>query len=285
MLSDRLVGALCIGLAAVAATWDGHATWRVPRSGPRTAAHAGPARNTTATTFPTEPTAATTTTAPGSSASTAPARSGGPAGEDDRAVARRAVLVPGDLPSGFVTLRPAPGDDEATGDGPFEHCLGSDAGALTAAIRAKAASAQFARDGTGTVLSSAAVLDRPVSAEKIMKMLGSSSARSCFEGLINARLARNPNLPEDVRGTLRPIGVGRVGDQTIGFRFDVRLRAEDVEEDPDPSEEEISYLADFVFVRRGRVLALVEMAGLRVPFDRGVAEAMLSSLAGHIPST
>jgi hypothetical protein len=63
----------------------------------------------------------------------------------------------------------------------------------------------------------------------------------------------------------------------------VKLPAEDVEDDPKPSEGQISYLADFVFLRRGRVLALVEMASLRQPFDSGVAGGLLASLVRHMP--
>jgi hypothetical protein len=299
MLPDRLLGALCVGLAALAATWGGNATWKVPQAGLRPAT--GPptqlgaasvsaeASTTTATggtpgtTIPPGATPAPATTAPGSSTTTTPTRPPGPGGEVARAMAHQAVLVSADLPSGFVTLRPAPEDDERTSDGPFERCLGADAGSLTAAIAAKAGSAQFAKAGTGTVSSSSAVLDRTVSAEKVMDMLSSSSARSCFEGLINARLARNPNLPEDVRGKLATRDADPVGDQTTGFRFEVRLPAEDVEDDPNPSEDKIPYLADFTFVRRGRVLALVEMANLRRPFDSGTANDVLASLAKHMP--
>jgi hypothetical protein len=302
MLPDRLVGALCVGLAALAATWGGNTTWRAPHAWPRQAAApasqrgaAGPsseastttaAGGTTGMTLPTEAAVAPTTTIPGSSTTTTVGRSTGPAGEPAKAkaMARQALLVVGDLPSGFVTLRAAPGDDDPTTDGPFERCLGADAGALTAAIRAKAASAQFARTGTGTASSSSAVFDQTAPAERVMGILGSSPARSCFEGLINARLARNPNLPENVRGTLASIDAEQAGDQTTGFRFEVKLPAEDVVEDPDPSEDQVSYLADFVFVRRGRVLALVELANLRHPFDAGLAQGLLSSLAKHMPS-
>jgi hypothetical protein len=300
MLPDRLVGALCVGLAALAATWGGNATWRAPHSWPRQAAAPATQRGAadssseastitaaggaTETTLPGGAVVAPTTTTPGSSTTTTVARSPGPGGGPAKAMARQALLVAGDLPSGFATLHPAPGDDDPTTDGPFERCLGADAGVLTAAIAAKAASAQFARAGTGTASSSSAVFDQSASAEKVMEILDSSSARSCFEGLINARLARNPNLPEDVRGALTSIDVDPAGDQTTGFRFEVKLPAEDVVDDPDPSEDQVSYLADFVFVRRGRVLALVELANLRHPFDAGLAQGLLTSLAKHMPS-
>jgi hypothetical protein len=298
MLSDRLVGVLCLGLAALAATWDGDVTWPAarrarPMATARPASHrdaadaafeasAGTAAGGTTGPPPTRTAAAPTTTASGSTTTTATGPPG-PGSEAARAIARQALVVQGDLPSGFVVLRPAPADEQPTTDGPLERCLGADAGQLTAAIGAKAGSAQFGKGGTGTVSSSSAVFDQIASAQRALDVLSSPSARSCFEGLINARLARNPNLPEDVRGSLSSLEVERVGDQTTGYRFEVKLPAEDVEDDPKPSEGQISYLADFVFLRRGRVLALVEMASLRQPFDSGVAGDLLSSLVQHMP--
>ncbi|MGH9003312.1 MAG: hypothetical protein ACRDYV_09300, partial [Acidimicrobiia bacterium] len=117
---DRLVGALCLVVAAVALTWGpgpaeesesrvlGRAELKVsaggetdgdPAAAPPTTA---PAPDTTTSTAkgtpgstPTSATAPTTTTAPASK-------------EADEALARRAVLAQGDLPGGFVVVRPAP---------------------------------------------------------------------------------------------------------------------------------------------------------------------------------
>ena len=176
-------------------------------------------------------------------------------------------------------VRPAPTGPAET-DGPFERCLGPDAAALTAAVRAKARSGEFGRSESGTVSSSAAVLDTADSAGRVLTALATASARSCFEGLINARLARNPNFSEDVRGTMSPIDATGYGDQSAGFRFEVQLPAEDVEAEPaEEQNEKVPYIADFVFLRKDRVLALIEFGNLRRPFPQPELKAVATSLA------
>src|SRR5260370_923909 len=122
-------------------------------------------------------------------------RRAGPAGKP----APRPLLAPADVPGGFPMASPAPAAGSAPADSPLERCVGPDAGSLTATIGARARSATFARPDTGSVSSSSVVFDQPTSAEKILGLMTTSSARSCFEGLINARLARNPNLSQDVQ--------------------------------------------------------------------------------------
>ncbi len=289
---DRLVGALCLVVAAVALTWGrgpveeserraaGREVLEVSAAGETEAPVAVGDAEATSTTAagPATTTAtgkgsasSTTTTGPTTSTTTAP-----PSREADEALARRVVLTPGDLPGGFVLVRPAPtGPSEA--DGPFERCLGPDAAALTAAVRGKARSGEYGRSGAGTVSSSSAVLDNPTSAEKVLATLATPAARGCFEGLINARLARNPKLSEDVRGTMSPLDVSGFGDQSTGFRFEVQLPADDVEDEP--SGDKVPYIADFVFVRKGRFLALIEFGNLRHPFPPEDLKVVATNLA------
>jgi hypothetical protein len=288
---DRLVGALCLVVAAVAATWGhGPAEEAERRAAGRQMLEVSAAGGTeapvaadevtsttgaapTSSTVPGRGSASTTTTAaPKPTTTTAP-----PSREADDALARRVVLTGGDLPNGFVMVRPAP-TGPAEADGPFERCLGPDAAHLTAAVRAKARSGEYGRSGAGTVSSSSAVLDTPASAEKVLATLATPAAQACFEGLINARLARNPNLSEDVRGTMSPLDASGFGDQSTGFRFEVQLPAEDVENEPS-SEEKVPYIADFVFVRKGRVLALIEFGNLRAPFPPPDLKAVATRLA------
>ncbi len=285
---DRLVGALCLVVAAVAATWGqgpaeeadhraaGRETLHVTVAGETEERDAGTVASTTAPPPTTTSTvkaapAATTTTAP-TTTTTAP-----PSKEADQALAQRAVLVPADLPSGFVVVRPAPSATTDV-DGPFERCLGSDAAALTAAVRAKARSGEYGRSGAGTVSSSSAVMDTPTSGEKVLSALGTPSARGCFEGLINARLARNPKLSEDVRGTMSPLAVSGFGEQSTGFRFEVQLPAEDVENEPAEEGGKVPYIADFVFARKGRTLVVVEFGNLRQPFAPGDLMSVVNNL-------
>jgi hypothetical protein len=128
------------------------------------------------------------------------------------------------------------------------------------------------------VSSSSAVLDTPASAEKVLSALATPSARGCFEGLINARLARNPKLSEDVRGTMSPLAVSGFGEQSTGFRFEVQLPAEDVENEPSGEGEKVPYIADFVFARKGRTLALVEFGNIRQPFPPGDLMSVVNNL-------
>jgi hypothetical protein len=274
---DRLVGAVCLVVAAVAATWGrGPAEEADHRAAGRETLHVTVAGETqerdagTVASTPAPPPASTTSTAkggPAATTTTAPTTTttAPPSKEADQALAQRAVLIPADLPSGFMVVRPAP-SATAESDGPFERCLGSDAAALTAAVRAKARSGEYGRSGAGTVSSSSAVMDTPASGEKVLSALATSSARGCFEGLINARLARNPKLSEDVRGTMSPLAVSGFGEQSTGFRFEVQLPAEDVENEPANEGERVPYIADFVFARKGRTLVLVEFGNLRQPF-------------------
>lgn len=292
MVADRVIGVLCLGVAVAAATWgDGPTGREAPRRGVRTTlvagtgGEAGPsaaAPSSTSTTSAGAPAGAgapSTTTAPKASStttSTAPPVNR----EADAAAAQKALLASGDLPAGYTQTRPAP--PPGGSEGPFERCLGKEAAVLTAAVRAKAGSAEYVKAEAGTVSSTAAVLDQPTSAERVMAILGSDPARSCFEGLINMRLARNPNLSEDARGTITPLDAGAYADQTTAFRFEVHLPAEDVEAEPPEGEEEIPYVADFVFVRRGRAIALFEFASLRHPFPPADLQTVAGNVAAHL---
>ena len=283
---DRLVGALCLVIAAVAATWGrGPAEEADQRAAGRETLHvsvagdseerdpAGPVASTTAPPPSTTALSAATTTtrAPVTTTTAVPSK------EADEALARRAVLSQADVPAGFVVVRQAPATATET-DGPFERCLGPDAAALSAAVRAKARSAEYGRSGAGTVSSSAAVMDTAANGEKVLAALATPTARGCFENLINARLARNPKLSEDVRGTMSPLAVSGFGDQSTGFRFEVQLPAEDVEDEPSGEGGRVPYIADFVFARKGRVLALIEFGNIRQPFPPGDLMAVVNNL-------
>jgi hypothetical protein len=293
VLHDRLLGVLCLGAATLAATWGGNGALRhVPveaARGPRPAAQADAVDSATvapdtASAPPADP-SSTATTAPAAPTTTGKA---GPATTTTRpvevaaALARRALLAPTDVPAGFAVTSPAPPDGAAPPDSPVERCVGSDAGRLTAAIAARARSATFARSDTGTVSSSAMVFDQPASAEKVLGLLGTPTARSCFEGLINARLARNPNLSQDVHGSLGPAPSPSVGEGALAYRFDVRLPAEDVDRNAAPDDPPVRYVADFLFVRKGRTLVLAEFDNLRQPWVDTALRGVATALAAHV---
>jgi hypothetical protein len=294
VLHDRLMGVLCLGAATLAATWGGNTAIRRDANeaapGSRPAAHAdsispvlttpenGPTPATdpssTATTAPVAP----TTTGKAAKATTTTARPG----EAPDALARRALLAPTDVPAGFTVTIPAPPDGAAPADSPVERCVGPDAGRLTAAIGARARSATFARSDTGSVSSSAMVFDQPTAAEKVLGLLTTPAARSCFEGLINARLARNPHLSQDVHGALGPAPSPSVGEGALAYRFEVRLPAEDVDRNAAPNDPPVRYVADFLFVRKGRTLVLAEFDNLRQPWVDTALQGVAAALVAHV---
>jgi hypothetical protein len=293
VLHDRLTGVLCLGAATLAATWGGngalrhvsaraangsvgavHADALGPAPGSPDPGPAPAAGDTASTASTTAPSSTTTAKAAGATTTTRP-------GEASAVLAKRALLAAADVPAGFTVTGPAPPDGSSASDSPFERCLGPDAGSLTTAIAARARSATFAKPDTGSVSSSAVVFDQPASAEKVLGLLTTPSARSCFEGLINARLARNPRLSQDVHGSLGPAPSPSAGEGAIAYRFDVRLPAEDVDASARPDDPPVRYVADFLFVRKGRTLVLAEFDNLRQPWVDTALRGVVTALVAH----
>ena len=292
MLHDRLLGVLCLGAATLAATWGGnpvlHEASAHAVKGAAPPVHADalgssaagdgwlpiPESSTTTTTAATS----TSTTAKPAAVPTTTAPPGEPAGD----VAKRALLTPADVPAGFTVTSPAPPDGATMADSPFERCAGSDSVALTQAIGARSRSATYARADVGSVSSSVVVFDQPATAEKILGQMTTTAARSCFEGLINARLARNPRLSQDVHGALGPAPSPSVGETALGYRFEVRLPAEDVDVNARSDDPPVRFVADFLLVRKGRSLVLVEFDNLRQPWAEGALRGVATNLAAHL---
>jgi hypothetical protein len=292
VLHDRLLGVLCLGAATLAATWGGNDVLREASAhaakGASPPVHAdalgygdsgaalapAPESSTTTTTSA----VSSTTTAQPAGAPTTTAPPGEPAGE----VARRALLAQADVPAGFTVTSAAPPEGATMSDSPFERCAGADSAALTKAIGARARSGTFARADIGSVSSSVVVFDQPATAEKVLGQMTGTAARSCFEGLINARLARNPRLSQDVHGSLGPAPSPSVGETTLGYRFEVRLPAEDVDVNARPDDPPVRFVADFLLIRKGRSLVLVEFDNLRQPWADTALNAVATNLAAHL---
>ena len=292
VLHDRLLGVLCLGAATLAATWGGndvlHAASAHAAKGAAPPVHADalafggagdgwlpiPESSTTTTTAATS----TTTTPQPAAVPTTTAPPGEPAGD----VAKRALLTQADVPAGFTVTSPAPPEGATMADSPFERCAGSDSVALTQAIGARSRSATYARADVGSVSSSVVVFDQPATAEKILGQMTTSAARSCFEGLINARLARNPRLSQDVHGSLGPAASPSVGETALGYRFEVRLPAEDVDVNAKSDDPPVRFVADFLLIRKGRSLVLVEFDNLRQPWADVALRGVATNLAAHL---
>ncbi|MEW6472760.1 MAG: hypothetical protein AB1679_10850 [Actinomycetota bacterium] len=291
MLHDRLLGVLCLGAATLAATWGGnevlHESSALTAKGAPPPVHAdtvGPGSDPIPAPAP-ESTTTVTTAVPSSSTTAPPAAATSttaPAGEPAAELARRALLVQSDVPAGFTVTSPAPPEGSMAADSPFERCVGPDAAALTKAVGARARSATFAKADTGSVSSSVVVFDQPATAEKVFGQMTTPAARSCFEGLINARLARNPRLSQDVKGSLGPAPSPAVGEAALGYRFEVRLPAEDVDATARPDDPPIRFVADFVLIRKGRTLVLAEFDNLRQPWAESALKSVAANLAAHL---
>jgi hypothetical protein len=293
VLHDRLLGVLCLAAATLAATWGGNdalhqaEAWAARNAAP--ALHAdtvipGLTSPDTATAPLADP--STTVTAAPSPSTTTPNAPGTPAapaptGEAPALLAQRAVLAQTDLPAGFTVTSPAPSDAPAAGDSPFERCAGTDAGGLTRAIGGRARSATFAKADIGSASSAAVVFDQPATAEKVLGLMTTPSARACFEELINTRLARNAKLSQDVKGSLGPAPSASVGDGSVAYRFDVRLPAEDIDRNAKPDDPPIRFVSDFLFIRKGRTLVLAEFGNLRQPWVDTTLKGVATSLVAH----
>ena len=290
MLHDRLLGVLCLGAATLGATWGGNDVLRqaaveAARSG-SPALHAdtvlpGPTSPDTGPAPPADPSTTVTTAPPASTTTEKAATTTGPSGEAPAELARRALLAQTDVPAGFTITSPAPPDNAAPPDTPFERCVGADAGRLTSAIGARARSATFAKADTGSASSVAVVFDQPATAEKVLGLMTTSAARACFEELINARLARNPKLSQDVKGSLGPAPSPSVGDGSVAYRFDVRLPAEDVDAGARPDDPPVRFVADFLLIRKGRTLLLAEFDNLRQPWVDAALKGVAANLVAH----
>ena len=292
VLHDRLLGVLCLGAATLAATWGGndvlHAASAHAARGADPAAHAdalvlddgegasAPAPESSTTVTTAEPSSTTTAKPAGAPTTTAPPVE--PAAD----LARRALLAPADVPAGFTVTSPAPPEGATMSDSPFERCAGPDSASLTQAIGARARSATFAKADIGSVSSSVVVLDQPATAEKVLGQMTGTAARSCFEGLINARLARNPRLSQDVHGSLGPAPSPSVGETALGYRFEVRLPAEDVDANASSDDPPVRFVADFLLIRKGRSLVLVEFDNLRQPWADTALRGVATNLAAHL---
>jgi hypothetical protein len=292
VVHDRLLGVLCLGAATLAATWGGNdALHQAEARAARNAASALHADTvvpglTSPDTAP-APVADPSTTAPVPSSSTTTGQ--GPAapvpasnGEVPAVLAQRAVLAQADLPAGFTLTSPAPSAAPAAGESPFERCAGADAAGLTRAIGGRARSATFAKADVGSASSAAVVFDQPATAEKVLGLMTTSSARSCFEELINSRLARNAKLSQDVKGSLGPAPSAAVGDAAVAYRFEVRLPAEDVDRNAKPDDAPVRFVSDFLFIRKGRTLVLAEFGNLRQPWVDTTLKGVAASLVAHV---
>jgi hypothetical protein len=293
VLHERLLGVLCLAAATLAATWGGNDTLHQAEA--QAARNAAPGMHADAivpglTSSDTAPAPAgdpsTTVTAAPSSSTTAPpagaAAAPAPAGEDLAALAQRALLAPTDLPAGFTMTAAAPPDPVAPGESPFERCAGADAAGLTRSIGGRARSATFAKADTGSASSAAVVFDQPATAEKVLGLMTTPSARACFEDLINTRLARNAKLSQDVKGSLGPAPSPSVGDASVAYRFDIRLPAEDIDRNAKPDDPPIRFVSDFLFIRKGRTLLLAEFGNIRQPWVDTTLQGVATNIVAHV---
>jgi hypothetical protein len=288
-VGNRILGVLFLGLAVAGVVFLGD---RVsPRRGLVVTAGPGEkaAGNATATTGATgtetaaapgpetapalAPGPSTTTTAPGATSPTvaAPALT-------DQVLAQQMVLRAEDLPAGFAQHPAGTGRAGASGSGAdaFDSCLGSDTAALRRALKVRAYSPGFTRRPSSVVSSAVALFDTPASAARVLAAIRSESARVCLEKRANDNLADDPGFPEGSSGTMTRIVLGQFGEEARGYRLEVRMPP------PEAGGKETTYLADYLFVRKGRAVVLVQFGSLDRPFPVAEAQSVVGRLAGRM---
>jgi hypothetical protein len=215
---------------------------------------------------------ATTTTATTASATTASA----PA-PTDQALAQQMVLRKEDLPAGFDQQQSGTSRSSAGGgEDAFDSCLGPDTATLRRALAVRARSPNFARRPASVVSSAAALFDTPASASRVLAALRSEAARDCLEKRANDRLADDPGFPEGSSGTMTRITLGAFGEEARAYRLEVRMPPSG------PSGKDATYLADFLFVRKGRAVVMVQFGSLDQPFPLAEAQAIAGRLAARM---
>jgi hypothetical protein len=282
-VGNRILGVLLLALAVAGVVFAGDRVHSrsvmVVRTGSGEAT-AGPADTPQApaptevaaspATIPAAPNASTTTTVAGATtASTAPPPT-------DQAVVQQMVLRPEDLPAGFSQQAAgAPRSGASNGEDAFESCLGPDTAALKRALKVRARSPGFSRRPNHAVSSAAALLDTPASAVRMMAALKTDAARECLEKRANDRLADDPGFPEGSSGTMSPLTLGAFGEESRAYRLEVHMPSED-------GGKESTYLVDFLFVRKGRAVVMVQFGSLNGPFNLGEARAVAGRLAARM---
>jgi len=204
----------------------------------------------------------------------------------DGAVARGAVLRSGDVPTGFkprahrsavpqlsdaaeqgllhcAHLPPVfveSGDDEPDADSP------------------DFISGRFAR-GPAQLVESNVLLAR--SSEDLrtpMTRVVANSAARCFSPYFRAGFEQGLGHRPSVTMTnfaVRPLDVGRIGDQAVAFQGAVTMNTSG-----GPVQQDL----DLYFVRSGRALVTVRAAGYNEPFDQRLAENLLSTIVSRLGS-
>jgi hypothetical protein len=286
-VGNRLLGVLLLALAVAGVVFAGDRVQSqrvlVVRAGTENAAGA---TDTTVVPGPDGAAApgpgSTPAPAPGTAPSTTTSAPGGnttstAAGPGDQALAQQMVLRPDDLPSGF-SQQPAgaPRSGASGGEDAFDSCLGSDTAALRRALKVRARSPHFSRRPANAVSSAAALLDTPASAVRMMAVLKTDAARECLEKQANDRLADDPGFPEGSSGRMSRIALGAFGEESRAYRLEVHIPSED------PGGKEATYLADFLFMRKGRAVVMVQFGSLNGPFNLAEAQAVAGRLAARM---
>lgn len=286
-MGNRILGVLLLGLAVAGAVVTGDrvdsrrgvvVTTGSAQGGGDAGPPATPGPGEVAT--PAEPPAAgaaaptaasTTTTAPGATttATAAPAPT-------DQALAQQMVLRREDVPAGFDQQQAGTSSSAGGGEDAFDSCLGPDTANLRRALKVRARSPGFARRPASVVTSAAALFDTPASASRVLAVIRSETARSCLEKRANDRLADDPAFPEGSSGTMAPVALGTFGEESRAYRLHVRMPP------AEPDGKGANYLADFLFVRKGRAVVMLQFGSLDQPFPLAEARAVAGRLAARM---
>jgi hypothetical protein len=192
---------------------------------------------------------------------------------NDQELADRIVLKLSDFPSGWTEDDSTDEDDDD--EDPLADCLGEESDELTDAETAEAESPDFSRGEATTASSLVSLLKTEPDAERGMELIRSEKLKQCLNEAMDKEL-RTQTGEEGVEigeVSLKNSSFPNVADETAALQMQVPITVQG---------STVSFYADIVFFREGRIVAGLMVADVGQPFPSAEAEALARKLAGRM---
>ena len=196
---------------------------------------------------------------------------GGSSSGDDQTVADDVVLKLADFPSGWTEDEAKPEEEDSAND-PIDKCFGGEGKTLDENTSAEADSPDFSRGETTTVSSFSAVMKEEKDAEAAMDILASAKLKDCFNQALEEEIKASSGEDEGFtlgEVTLKNASFAKVGDETTALQFVIPISAPGVE---------VSFYADLVFFRQGRVIGGLFLGNVTTPLASAEGEALAKKM-------
>ncbi len=205
-------------------------------------------------------------------------RASGPLSAAD---ARNAVLRPDDVPAGYTARRHRELPELSDADIDRLVACTKIARSFVVGDEPHADSPDFATgrfaSGPAQLVASRVMLARSSDdLRESLTRLADGPAVHCFEPYFRVGFEQDLGSRPTVTMSnfaVRPLDVGRIGDQAAAFQGTVTMNTAG-----GPVQQDL----DLYFVRSGRALVTVRAAGFDAPFDRHLAENLLSTIASRL---